>query len=337
MKALQLSVAHDILPLKEPFKISRGAKTEANVIVIILASGANEGKGEAVPYAHYGETIQSVMAEIENLRATIENGITHAQVQDLLPAGAARNALDCALWDLAAKSNGTTVAEMIGVDHPKGLETAVTIGIDTADKMAAKASLYRDYPLLKVKLDQNDIRAKVTAIRKAAPKPRIIIDPNESWTMQELTELDDFFVAQKIDLLEQPLPVDADAGLMAYKGKTPICADESCHTRADLEGLQGKYQVVNIKLDKSGGLSEAIKLKQTAQGMGFDIMVGCMVASSLAMAPAMLLASGADFIDLDGPIWLSTDRPHGLQINKGVITELPKGLWGGGLVEKLSM
>ncbi len=287
------------------------------------------GRGEAVPYTRYGETTDSVIAQLEAVTGAVEDGISPEELQQILPAGAARNAVDCALWDMLARWKGKKVSDLLGISHPVGVETAVTIGINSQEKMAQKAYLYKDYPLLKIKLDTDNVRGKISAIREKAPRPRIIIDPNESWTMRHLEELDDFLYANNISLLEQPVAVGNDDDLKVFKGKIPICADESCHTREDLDRLVGKYQVINIKLDKSGGLTEAVKLKKQAEAMGFDIMVGCMVSTSLAMAPAMLLTTGASFVDLDGPIWMKKDRKHGLKIIQGEIHEPSTQLWGG--------
>ncbi|MCF8475147.1 MAG: L-Ala-D/L-Glu epimerase [Emcibacter sp.] len=325
----RLSVSHEVWPLKEPFKISRGVRTETHVIVAALEYGQITGRGEAVPYARYDETTDSVIAQIEAVKDRIEDGISPEELQQLLPAGAARNAVDCALWDMLARHKGIPVWQQLQLPEPKTVETAVTIGIDSAEVMGEKALHYKNFPLLKIKLDRENIKEKIIAVRNSAPNPRIIIDPNESWTIQDLEILDDFMVAQNISLLEQPLAAGQDGDLKYFKGNIPICADESCHTRDDLESLVGKYQVINIKLDKTGGLTEAVKLKTQAQAMGFDIMVGCMVSTSLAMAPAMLLATGAHFIDLDGPILIKNDRKDGLKIIEGRMTVATPALWGG--------
>ncbi len=324
-----LTVQPETWPLKEPFTISRGTRTETHVITVELKQGRFSGRGEAVPYARYDETTDSVIAQIEEVRAAIEDGLSTDELQHLLPAGAARNAVDCALWDCLAREKGVPVSELLNLSPPKEVDTAVTIGIGNAEKMAEKAKFYRDFPLLKIKLDTQDIREKITAIREQAPKPRIIIDPNESWTIDHLVDLDEFLDRMNIDLLEQPMAAGQDDALKDFTGKIPICADESCHTRHGLEGLLGKYQVINIKLDKTGGLTEAVKLKHQAQEMDFGIMVGCMVSTSLAMAPALLLAFDAAFVDLDGPILMKEDRQHGLNIIQGCIQGNSPQLWGG--------
>lgn len=329
MTCRYLTVRSEIWPLKEVFHISRGVKTQADVIVAELEQGVFRGRGEAVPYARYGETIESVTAQIKAVAAEVEGGVSPERLLEILPAGAARNAVDCALWDIICREQETPLWELLDLPRPRGMETAVTISIGSAETMAEKASVYKDYPLLKIKLDDQDIKARITAIRQAAPNPRIIIDPNESWTMQHLRGLDSFLHRMKIDLLEQPLAAGQDGDLADFNGKIPICADESCHTREDLAGLVGKYQVVNIKLDKTGGLTEAMSVKKQAEAMGFDIMVGCMVSTSLAMAPALLLAHDVAFVDLDGPILIKEDREYGLNLIQGYISGLSPELWGG--------
>lgn len=329
MISRRLSVRPETWPLKEPFHISRGVRTETRVIMAELDHCGVRGRGEAVPYARYGESMDSVISRIEEITAAVEDGISPEELQEILPAGAARNAVDCALWDMMARWKGIPVWQLLHLPRPEAGETAVTISIGRAEDMAQKALACKDFPLLKVKLDTEDIRGRITAIRAAAPNPRIIIDPNESWTMDHLRDLDDFLAEVAISLLEQPLAAGQDEGLRHFTGRVPICADESCHTRDDLAALSGKYQLINIKLDKSGGLTEAVRLKKQAMEMGFGIMVGCMVATSLAMAPAMLLASGADFVDLDGPFLIKQDRQHGLKIIQGRMNPPSPDLWGG--------
>lgn len=329
MISRRLSVRPENWVLKEPFHISRGSRTEAHVITAELEHCQVTGRGEAAPYARYGETIDSVITQLEQVSGPIEDGISPEELQDILPAGAARNAVDCALWDMLARWKGISVAEMLKLPPPHNVNTAVTIGIGAASEMAAKAKIYKDFPLLKIKLNRDNIREKITAIRAEAPGPRIIIDPNESWTIADITELDSFMAEMNISLLEQPLAAGKDEGLRDFTGRIPVCADESCHTRDDLDDLVGKYQVVNIKLDKTGGLTEAVKLKKQARDMGFDVMVGCMVSTSLAMAPALLLAGDVSFVDLDGPLWMKQDREYGLKIEQGCIAEASQDLWGG--------
>jgi len=325
----KLSVRPEIWQLKEPFRISRGTRSETHVIIVEIEEGGLSGRGEAVPYGRYDETVDSVISQIGSVTEAIEAGMSPEDLQTLLPAGAARNAVDCALWDLQVRRTGTPIWELLRLPQPKPVDTAVTISLNNVEAMAEKAKYYKDFPLLKIKLDRENIIEKITAIRREAPKPKIIIDPNESWMRDDLVALDDFLDQMNISLLEQPLAAGLDDDLKNFTGKIPICADESCHTREDLPGLVGKYQVINIKLDKTGGMTEAVKLQKQAQNMGFGIMVGCMVSTSLAMAPAFHLAFDADFVDLDGPIILKNDRAFGLKITQGRISGYPSELWGG--------
>ncbi len=333
MKSIALTACGETWPLKEPFRISRGVRTEAKVVLASLAANEQglEGRGEGYPYPRYGESVESVLAQIEQIRVILERGAGNDELQSALPAGAARNAVDCALWDLRCKELGVSSWQLLKRPKPAFVETAITIGIGSADEMAEKAAAYSNYPLLKIKLDREDVRQKVMAVRNHAPGARIVIDPNESWDLELLRDIDGFLADQEIAMLEQPLPAAEDHGLATFQNIVPICADESCHTRTDLDGLLGKYQVINIKLDKTGGLTEALALKTRAQEMGFGIMVGCMVSTSLAMAPALLLAGDAAFVDLDGPVWMAKDREHGLVIREGAIDlSSVERLWGGG-------
>ncbi|WP_417319941.1 N-acetyl-D-Glu racemase DgcA [Emcibacter sp.] len=325
----RLTVCHEHWPLREPFRISRGVKTGADVIHVTIECDQVKGEGESVPYARYGETVESVLDQINAVLPDVEEGVSPEQLLGLLPPGAARNAVDCALWDLMARWQGRTVASLLDLDMPGELETAITIGVDAPEKMAEKAALSRSAPLLKVKLDQDNILDRMRAVRTAAPESRIIVDPNESWTIDILKSVDEDLAGLGVNLLEQPLPAGEDDALKDYQARVPVCADESCHTSHDLPSLKGKYQYVNIKLDKTGGLTEAVRLRERALEQGFGLMIGCMVATSLSMAPAILLCSGADFIDLDGPWWMAKDRENGLEINNGIIRSISGNLWGG--------
>ncbi|WP_321393785.1 N-acetyl-D-Glu racemase DgcA [Emcibacter sp.] len=325
----RLTFCHENWSLREPFRISRGVKTCADVIHVAINCDQVTGQGESVPYARYGETTESVLDQIEEVLPEVEGGTNPEELLELLPAGAARNAVDCALWDLMARWQGRSVPELFGLEVQRELETAITIGLDTPEKMAKKARMNRRAPLLKVKLDQENILDRVRAVRIQAPESRIILDPNESWNMDILRLVDEELAGLGIDLLEQPLPAGQDDGLREYRPKVPVCADESCHTSQDLPALTGKYQYINIKLDKTGGLTEAVRLRELALGQGFGLMVGCMVATSLSMAPAILLCSGADFIDLDGPWWMAKDREDGFNIQNGIIRNISGNLWGG--------
>ena len=329
MQKIDLHIKHEILPLREPFRISRGARTEGHVVTVQLMRDNKFGWGEATPYAHYGETTASVIEQIEQVRQALENGLTNDELDALLPAGAARNAVDCALWDLRAKERNTSVWQLLGLPKPRPVCTAVTIGVDTTEKMAAKAALYTNCPLLKVKLNRDCITEKITAIHEAAPTSRMIVDPNESWRIETVDELGGFLRSKGVALLEQPIPAASSDDLADVESSVPICADEACHTSADLENLVGKYHAINIKLDKTGGLTQAVIVLNRASELNFEVMVGCMIGSSLAMAPATLIASSASYVDLDGPAWLASDREHGLSIDNGIINAPTASLWGG--------
>ncbi|MFC7048848.1 N-acetyl-D-Glu racemase DgcA [Emcibacter nanhaiensis] len=334
MISKRLSVSHEHWPLREPFRISRGVKTGADVIHVTITCDQVTGHGESVPYARYGETIDSVLDQINGILPDVEEGIHPEELLELLPPGAARNAVDCALWELMARWQGRSVASLLGLEMPTELETAITIGVDDPAKMGEKARQNSTAPLLKVKLDREQILDRVRAVRAAAPASRIILDPNESWTMDILRSIDEDLAALGIDLLEQPLPAGEDEGLRDYRPRVPVCADEACHTSGDLPALKGKYQYINIKLDKTGGLTEAVRLRQQALAQGFGLMVGCMVATSLSMAPAVLLCAGVEFIDLDGPWWMARDRAGGFQIDDGMIRGISGDFWGGTEVSK---
>ncbi|WP_417449787.1 N-acetyl-D-Glu racemase DgcA [Kordiimonas sp.] len=314
--------------LKEPFHISRGVRTEAIVTVVEISAAGHVGRGESVPYAHYGESQDSVIAQMQGVRKAIEGGCSRQDLLQLMPAGAARNAIDCALWDLEAKMAGRTVYELAQARPALAPVTALTIGIGTVGEMAFKAAMLRDCGLIKVKLNRHDVVEKVRAIRAEAPKPRMIVDPNESWDIELLSEVHGDLATLGVDMLEQPLPAGADQVLDDFRCMVALCADESCHTTADLTTLENRYDIVNIKLDKTGGLTEALALKRTAEARGFRVMVGCMIGTSLAMTPALVLANGAEFIDLDGPVWMEQDRVGGLLIEDGRIEPGPKPLWG---------
>ncbi|MBO6521144.1 MAG: L-Ala-D/L-Glu epimerase [Rhodospirillales bacterium] len=326
--ARELIIRAESWPLARPFAISRGVKTAADVVVVEIDEGGARGWAECVPYPRYDETIDSVTAEIEAVRRAIEGEVANAEVQSLMAAGAARNAVDCALWDLRAKQAHTSVAELCGLGALKPEITAETIGIGTADEMGARAAELKSAPLLKIKLDAKDIEARLDAIRAAAPDARLIVDPNEGWTAAIVAEKGAYLKSIGVEMLEQPVPAGDDEGLRDIESPVALCADEALHTSADLERLQGKYDMVNIKLDKTGGLTEALALKAKAEGMGFGIMVGCMVGTSLAMAPAQLVAQGAKIVDLDGPLLLKEDRNPGLDFTGGMIHPPRPELWG---------
>lgn len=316
-------VRHECWPLAEAFVISRGAKTAADVVVATVTDGRNSGRGEAVPYARYGETIEGVIAAI---RALGRMPLDRLALQSAMPAGAARNALDCALWDLAAR-RGESLPWSVPDPAPPRL-TCYTLSLGTPEAMAAKARAVPHLPLLKLKLGGAGDDARMAAVRAARPDARLVADANEAWTPGMLTHLLAAAAASGFELVEQPLPADADDALAAVAHPVPVCADESAHTSADIPRLGGRYDAVNIKLDKAGGLTEALAMASAACTAGLEIMVGCMVATSLAMAPALVLADHADWLDLDGPLLLARDREPGLRIANGYIQPPPPGLWG---------
>jgi len=323
-----LTVRHDAFPLRAPFRIARGVKTAADAVTVTIRQGDARGWGEGVPYSRYGETIDGAIAAIEAVRALIEDGATRADIAGAMPAGAARNAVDCALWDLEARLAGKSVATLAGVPPVAALASAITIGIDTPQAMAEVARGVARVPLLKIKVDREGAADQIAAVRAVAPTPRLIVDPNESWRVGDIADRLPMLLAQRVDLLEQPVPAGEDEGLAELAGAIPICADEALHTRADLDRLAGRYSHVNVKLDKTGGLTEAWALATEARARGFGVMVGCMVCSSLGIAPAMLVAGGADFVDLDGPLWLATDRPGGVRDDDGILSPPRPGFWG---------
>ena len=319
---------HERFPLNAPFRIARGVKTAADVVTVTLSEGGSVGRGEAVPYPRYGESVESALAAIESARSLIEEGGDRQALLQALPAGAARNALDCALWDLEARLAGRDVAEMIGGQPIAPIVTALTIGIDTPAAMAAAARAAGDVPLLKVKVDAEDPEARIRAVRAAAPGAALIVDPNESWDRALVEAIQDVLVATNVALLEQPVPAGDDEWLDGYSPAVPICADEAVHVAADLDVVARRYQAVNVKLDKSGGLTAALDVAREARAMDLGLMTGCMICSSLSIAPALHLAAMSDFADLDGPLWLQEDRPGGIRQEGGLIHPPAKGFWG---------
>ena len=319
---MRISVRAETFRLAEVFTISRGSRTAAEVLTVTVNDGKATGRGECVPYARYDETLESVIAQIEGFDGA------WADLQDALPAGAARNALDCAFWDRAAKREGKRVWELAGLPAPAPEQTAFTLSLDTPEAMEAKARQHAHRPLLKIKLGTSDDMARLEAVRRGAPQARIIVDANEGWTADIYADLAPHLVRLGVALVEQPLPADADDILAEIARPLPVCADESCHDRASLPALRGKYDVINIKLDKTGGLTEALALKTEAQAAGYGIMVGCMVGSSLAMAPATLVAQGVMFTDLDGPLLLAEDRDPALVFDAKGVHPPVAALWG---------
>jgi L-Ala-D/L-Glu epimerase / N-acetyl-D-glutamate racemase len=325
---ISLKVRIERWPIAGRFIIARGAKTEAEVVVAELTDGAVTGRGECVPYGRYGETAGSVAGAIEGMREPLARGLDRTGLQAALPAGAARNALDCAFWDLEAKRAGCPVHALAGLPPPHPLITAYTISLDTPDAMAAAAAKAAERPVLKIKLGSPGDAARLAAVRGAAARAELIVDANEGWTPADLAENFAACAAAGVTLVEQPLPAGDDAALAAMRGPVKVCADESVHDRASLAALVGRYDAVNIKLDKAGGLTEALALATEAERLGFDRMVGCMVATSLAMAPAILVAQGAQVVDLDGPLLLAQDRPYGLRYEGSLVHPPSPELWG---------
>ncbi|THD80494.1 MAG: dipeptide epimerase [Phenylobacterium sp.] len=326
--AARLTVRAERWPLAEPFVIARGTKTEAEVIVAEIAEGPHRGRGEAVPYGRYGEGVESVLAQIEAVGAQIEAGLTRADLQHRLPAGAARNALDCALWDLEAKRLGVRAWALAGRPRLDPVKTCFTISLGGAAEMAEAARANARRPMLKLKIGSADGIEAVAAVRAAAPKSRLIVDANEGLAFEDLPRITAELARLKVQLLEQPLPSATDIQLEGFASAVPLCADESLHTRAELAACAGRYALVNVKLDKAGGLTEALALVAEAKTMGLGLMVGSMVATSLGVAPALILAQGAAVADLDGPLLLARDREPGLEILGSLIEPPPAALWG---------
>ena len=324
----EMVVAARQFPLLRPFRIARGAKTAADVVEVTIREGGVAGRGEGVPYPRYGESVAAACAAIAAIGPAIADGAGRAELARIMPAGAARNAVDCALWDLEARLAGRSVAAMIGMPPPARMATALTIGLDRPDRMAAAAAGLAHVPLLKVKVDATDPEGQVRAVRAAAPGPRMIVDPNESWTMAVLERMQGVLAETRIDLLEQPLPADADDGLIGYASVVPVAADEALHGIDDLDRIAGRYGVVNIKLDKTGGLTAALALAAAARARGLGLMTGCMICSSLSIAPALHVAAGSAFVDLDGPFWLRDDHAGGVRDADGMLVPPARGFWG---------
>jgi len=324
----QMTVREERWPLANAFVISRGAKTEACVVVVELRDGPHLGRGEAVPYARYGETVEGVLDEIEAFRDAVECGLDRAALQGALPPGAARNALDCALWDLESKRSGVRAWTLAGFTRLDPVKTCYTLSLAAPDAMAAAARGAAGRPMLKLKIGGADDLSCVAAVRAAAPKTRLVVDANEALSFDDLRRLAPDFAKLGVQMIEQPLKAGEDDALEGYDSPLPLCADESLHTRQELTDCARRYGAVNIKLDKSGGLTEALALRREAQALGLDIMAGCMVATSLGMAPALLIAQGATVVDLDGPLLLARDRMPGLTFIGSMIEPPSAALWG---------
>ena len=314
-------------PLKAPFRISRGVKTAAEVVEVLAEAEGHVGRGESVPYGRYGETVDSVLAQLAPIRTCDDVEVACGALQP----GAARNALDLALWDLRARRTGVAVAQATGLPVPASLVTAVTVSLDTPEAMGEAARAVADAPLIKIKLSSEDPAARLRAVAAAAPNARFIVDPNEGWTFAVLDGLKGLLADLPVALVEQPLPAGEDHALEGWDPPFTVCADESVHVGGDLAALRGRYQAVNLKLDKTGGLTEALAMLKAARALGFQVMTGCMVASSLGVAPALHLGGASDFADLDGPWWLVADHPGGLRVERGLITPPKPGFWGDGV------
>ena len=320
---MRITVQPETFQLAQVFTISRGSRSQAEVLTVRIEKDGLIGWGECVPYARYGETLASVTEQIEAL-----GDISHGELAEALPAGAARNALDCAFWDLQAKTSGVPVAQRIGLQKLQPQITAYTLSLDSPEAMERQAKLNAHRPLLKIKLGTPDDMPRLEAVRRGAPKARIIVDANEGWSAEVYSDLAPHLLRLGVELVEQPLPASEDDALLCLARPLPICADESCHDRSSLPHMHGKYDYANIKLDKTGGLTEALALRDAALEAGFGLMVGCMVGSSLAMAPAVLLAQAAQFTDLDGPLLLAEDRDHALKFDADGVHPPVAALWG---------
>ena len=325
---IELSVQRESFPLRGTFTISRGSRTVAEVVRVTLSRDGKRGQGEGVPYSRYDETVESVIAAVESLRKPLAEGLDRTALQKALPPGSARNAVDCALWDLEAKEAGCRAWELAGLPEPLDVTTAFTLSLDSPEAMGEAARQNAERPLLKLKLAGPEDLDRVRAVNANAPNSRLIVDANEGWTAEQYEAFAPELKTLGVAMIEQPLPASDDAALAGVQRTVPVCADESCHDRATLSALEGKYDLVNIKLDKTGGLTEALALREEARARGFGIMVGCMVGTSLSMAPAVLVAQGAEFVDLDGPLWMAEDRSPGLVFEGSRMAPSSAALWG---------
>lgn len=321
---MQIEVRAESFPLASVFTISRGSRTEAHVVTVRISRNGVHGQGECVPYSRYGESIESVVRQIESLPSKF----SRMELQELLPPGAARNAVDCALWDLESKESGRRVWELARLPAPLPVTTAYTLSLEDPDRMKASAARQSHRPLLKIKLGTPDDIPRLEAVREASPESAIIVDANEGWNRESYLEMIPHLVRLGVKMVEQPLPAGNDAPLEEMERPVPVCADESCHDRSTLPELKGRYDMINIKLDKTGGLTEALALKKAALQEGFGLMVGCMVGTSLAMAPALLVAQEADVVDLDGPLLLAGDREKPLLYEESLVHPPDTALWG---------
>lgn len=324
----QIEIAADVFPLAQAFTISRGSRTEAHVLSVSISQDGKTGRGECVPYARYGESLDSVTAQINSILPALSTNLDIDGLQSALPAGAARNAVDCALWDLRAKQEGVSVAHLWNMSPLHGVETAYTVSLDSAERMGQAAHAASNHPILKIKLGGAGDKDRIRAVHSAAPHCTIIVDANEAWTSDSLIENMLVCAAAGVSLIEQPLPAGQDQALEGIPHPVPICADESAHTSETVSELKSRYDFINVKLDKAGGLTEAMKLVERCRTDGFGVMIGCMVGTSLGMAPALLPAQLAAYVDLDGPLLLKRDRDHALHYANSVIAPPKPELWG---------
>lgn len=325
---MKVTVREDVFPIAGAFTISRGTRTESRVVTVELEQGGVRGWAECYPYAHYGETVASVMAQIDAMAPALSDGMDRIALQDAMPPGAARNGLDCAFWDFEAKAAGKRVWELAGLPAPGPEITAYTLSLAEPDTMRAKAAENAHRPVLKIKLGGSGDIDRLRAVREGAPDAKIVVDANEGWDAATYAEIAPVVLELGVAMVEQPLPASDDAALSGMDRPLPVCADEACHDRASLPSLAGKYDMINIKLDKTGGLTEALALKADAEAQGYRIMVGCMIGSSLGMAPATLVAQGAAVVDLDGPLLLAADRDAPLTYDARGVHPPEPDLWG---------
>lgn len=325
----ELRITPRSFPLIAPFRIARGVKFAADVVTVELRQAGRIGRGESVPYGRYGESVASVVQDMQALRADLAAGMGRDELQARLPPGAARNALDAAMWDLESQLSSVPVWAQLGRSPRATLVSAITVSLDTPERMGEAAARIAGAGLIKIKVDADAPAARIEAVRRAAPAAHLIVDPNESWNIEMLRDLQPMLERAGVELLEQPLPAEADDALLGFSSRIPICADEACHVTSDLPRLRGRYEAINIKLDKTGGLTEAWRLLRAARVDGFRIMVGCMVCSSLGITPALEIAREAEFIDLDGPLWLQDDYPGGVSLDGGFLVPPSPAFWGG--------
>lgn len=321
-----VTIAHEQWPLRTPFRISRGVRTVAEVVTVKIQQDDACGRGEGAVTPRYGESVEAMLEQLRSIEGALRDGISRDELRQLLPPGSARNAADCALWDLESVLGGAGLPRLPALAP---IPTALTLGIDTPEAMGEAARKLRGAAIVKVKVDGELCEERLRAIRAQVPGSRLIVDANEAWSMDLVERMQPVLADLAVEFLEQPLPAAEDAALEGFKPLVPICADESCHTSADLPRLRSRYGMVNIKLDKTGGLTEALDLASGARAIGMDVMVGCMISTSLSIAPAFYVAAEADCADLDGPLWLKEDRPGGVQLAEGGMMLPPEpGFWG---------